>query len=672
MSSASLLRRRLAAAGLSGIALVAFAWSAAHRDGPVAAPFTTSTTLGAVEPTGASTAAPSIGPASFHWAGADPFHVEPRVPRAAGTPCVVEIARNRQFQTEGSDVVPFFYVPPAGCPRPWSKVTLAVELSGPRETHFITSHFEIALDVAAEGGGEWSGSAGLPIFFASPQEHAQLPVWRVEREITDYASLLTRVQTGVMLQVRDNDRWTDGLDPTPIYVRSAKLLFYPPTSATPAPRVPDEVRLIGLASGAPRPGEAFPRNIERAYVDVLARGVYGNRFWFACVPTDRAEAYPALRSPLGIGNARGELITSLGCSGGSYREVEVYVDGQRAGLAPMFPWLPSNFHVSSATVDDPAPAVQALQMVPYRVDISPFAALLSDGLSHRVELRLVGDTRDEPFFQRLSGVLMLFLDRGATQVTGALTRNTLATQAPTPSVTDDLTWDAATETLQGTIATRLERTYVIEGFVDTSRGRVNHRVWQRSLFDHANGMRIVGPDPTGLDDYDQDFSQKVRLSNTVDRVSQSTRGGKVVLDDREYRSYPLVLDYRAKGSFRTNDGLGYPVPNLIELGVHQARGIRASYLRPGMARYRTALSDVFDAAYLDLDAQDSAEGEVSSARTYRFTDSLGGCYSAALTTENRALTSRTRGTGCPDGRNALRWFSYPDGAPQSMGWAPRP
>jgi hypothetical protein len=61
-----------------------------------------------------------------------------------------------------------------------------------------------------------------------------------------------------------------------------------------------------------------------------------------------------------------------------------------------------------------------------------------------------------------------------------------------------------------------------------------------------------------------------------------------------------------------------------------------------------------------------------SRRNYLFTDNRTGCYSAGLTTANQTQTGRTRGEACPNGRNALRWYSHPDGSPDSMGWAPTP
>ena len=61
-----------------------------------------------------------------------------------------------------------------------------------------------------------------------------------------------------------------------------------------------------------------------------------------------------------------------------------------------------------------------------------------------------------------------------------------------------------------------------------------------------------------------------------------------------------------------------------------------------------------------------------SERDYLFTDNRGGCYSAGLTTMDGILETRTRGDACPDGINGLRWWSHPDGSPDSMNWAPAP
>jgi hypothetical protein len=109
--------------------------------------------------------------------------------------------------------------------------------------------------------------------------------------------------------------------------------------------------------------------------------------------------------------------------------------------------------------------------------------------------------------------------------------------------------------------------------------------------------------------------------------------------------------------------------------VHQARGQRTNQYRRGTARYMTDLSDIFDG----VRHQTGREGdsnlvvtELGSDRAYLFTDNRGGCYSADLSTEDGELQTRTRGQACPNGINGLRWWSHPDGSPDSMGWAPAP
>jgi Peptide N-acetyl-beta-D-glucosaminyl asparaginase amidase A len=80
-------------------------------------------------------------------------------------------------------------------------------------------------------------------------------------------------------------------------------------------------------------------------------------------------------------NAPNDVATELEEYGGTgFRETEISIDGQPAGLAPVYPWI------FTGGIDPflwvPIPGVQTLNFVPYRVDLTPFAALLSNGESH--------------------------------------------------------------------------------------------------------------------------------------------------------------------------------------------------------------------------------------------------------------------------------------------------
>jgi hypothetical protein len=355
-------------------------------------------------------------------AGADPLQVEPRVPRAAGTPCVVTLFRDAIIPVMSVFDPTFSYTPPAGCPGPWAKVKLIVEMSGPRQSGQPTSALALTFiptqifEPTETSGAFWAGA---------PQITADIPVWHMERDVTEYASILRTPKAGFFSGTYDNDNFDfEGvLEDT----ATALLVFYPATTATPAQRIADVVVPVsGFDPNAHLPSAAFtgafPRNIERVYLDVIAHVEGGGsrsgqlRYWYACAPDDVWATYPYLANGYAIGDGRALTASVLqGCSGGNYREVEVRIDGRLAGLAPVFPWLGSNISNNfRSAVDAPAPSVQALNWMPYRVDLTPFAGVLNNGAEHTVEARIVDAANGF-----VSGHLLLYLDRARTILPGA-------------------------------------------------------------------------------------------------------------------------------------------------------------------------------------------------------------------------------------------------------------
>jgi hypothetical protein len=605
-------------------------------------------------------------------AGADPLQVEPRVPRAAGTPCVVEMTRNFLIP-ELWYWSSFVYTPPTSCPGPYAKITLVVELTGPRQSGQPSSTIQFFLGALNGEGTDLTSGA---LFAGAPQITDDIGVWRMERDVTEYAALFKAPLNGYFPGGAFDNYNHDGefLD---VSVRSLKLVFFPATAATPAQRVADVVLPLQEPyawEGVATLTTVFPRNTERLYADILAKPT---RYWYSCAPLDSWQAFPVLYNGYAIGDYRYNTANPRqGCGGGSFREVEVLIDGQLAGLAPAYPWLGSNIsNIFRSTVDSPAPSVQALNMMPFRVDLTPFAGLLNDGTEHTVQARMAGGA-----YGFVSGNLTLYLDKGRAVVPGAVTRNTLAAQPAAPAVTNGLvqTIDSSDGPtfyhVTGQVSTRSTRAFRIEGYVDTSRGRITSTVIQSNRFANTltYDVRSMMPDPFG--DYDADFLQKVRLSSTVDRTSRRMLGTTLLSEDKLYSSYPLILDFHHAGENRSDDEFGYTHTNVFSVRIHQARGLRTSQYRRGTPRYETSLADIFDASrdYFTPVLGGVGDANWASRRSYLFTDNRAGCYSAGLTTANRTLTSRTRGEACPNGRNGLRWYSHPDGSPDAMGWAPEP
>ena len=226
--------------------------------------------------------------------------------------------------------------------------------------------------------------------------------------------------------------------------------------------------------------------------------------------------------------------------------------------------------------------------------------------------------------------------------------------------------------LAGTVTTRARRDFRIEGYVDTSRGRIRSAVIQSNRFTNAVTWDVTGPQILNQD-YEGSFLQRVRLASNVDRTSYRTLGSTLLSEDKIATSYPLIIDWFQDGRWFSGDEQSGIAADNIRLDVHQARSIRIAQTHRGTPQYTSRLVDVFDGRHYWADGVPTGmDTDWRSSRDYLFTDNRGGCYSAGLTTSFGELETRTRGDACPGGTNGLRWWSHPDGSPDSMGWAPAP
>jgi hypothetical protein len=110
--------------------------------------------------------------------------------------------------------------------------------------------------------------------------------------------------------------------------------------------------------------------------------------------------------------------------------------------------------------------VQTLSFLPYRVDLTPFAATLRNGQPHTIGLSVYN--ADDYF--AVTATLLVYEDRGSTIVTGATTTNTLGS-GPNPVVNENITIDSNDIPI-GTIVVTSDRTFTISGYINTSHGKV--------------------------------------------------------------------------------------------------------------------------------------------------------------------------------------------------------
>ncbi|WP_396614758.1 peptide-N4-asparagine amidase [Lysobacter soli] len=585
--------------------------------------------------------APSVGMRDTVLAG-------PAIPRPAGTPCVVELFRDVMLHDPGQGLPGegfFPYAPPAGCPGPWSKVILQASFYNENPDTYLDGVMftSISLD-------------GVPLYMGGAQDNDVPTHWSVERDVTDYSAVLRAPRSGT-LDIEGEPRF--GPPFSSPYYASATLLFYPVTPAHGAQRVPDEVHALTdigwqrVRAPTDLVGRtlSLPRNVERAYVDVLAHPRYNyDLVWFTCMPDADMAAFPELASPLAIGAARIGLEGDpppQGCSGGSFREVQVSIDGQPAGVAPVYPrvhpllngwWNPSRMF-------QPSPTPQALNFMPYRVDLTPFAGQLSDGAPHTVALNLASSRIALDF--AVSGTLLVYRDATSAQVTGQVTRNTLAGQPPAPQVASTLSRDAA-GVVSGEVRTSSVRRYAIEGYIDTSRGRIRSTVERDVKFHNVLAPRAYDPPGADLGTYELALD----MTSSVDGTSRRYLDGALIAEDREVTRYPLDLTYR-----------------YLSVVLQQAFVRQTDHWRPGVAPYSARLRHETGLTYAADGAGNPTQWQ--GYQRYVFADSCDSCHRVSLATQGGALSGYVSGAGCPGGVNRLFWAARPDGSPGEMRWIDR-
>jgi hypothetical protein len=530
---------------------------------------------------------------------------DPPIPSPSSTPCTVTLFENLQFADFNSK--PFDFEPPADCPRPWQKVVLSADYSVTMGRQF---------DRTAE---IWLG--GAIIYFGTTQEPQATvaPSWHIERDLTGYSALFAEAHGG-QATLGNFVGNSGGVDYTGIIFGTATLSFYPgvPT-VTDHPRRPDVLLPLsasadGSTADLSPPDAKFgvtfvhtlPTNIERAFLDVYAQSQAGDEFWYTCVPDELADAL-------------------FSCGGTAFREAEVFVDDQPAGVAPIYPW------VYTGGIDPylwrPIPGVQTLAFEPYRVDLTPFAGLLDDGAAHTIAIS-VFNAQDH--FSTTAN-LLLYLDHGKDQLSGAVTANTLAA-APSPQVTTAINGDDTSVNVTSS------RQFSISGTLDTSRGTVNTQVTQTLAFSNAQQFTIT----------DSVYHQHVVQATTIDSTTTTTNG-KTTAIVHEQRSYPFVFDYDQEP---TADG-NYTLASTIDQEFKQsvAVGFQGFMSRSASLDNHVVAGDTFD---IDGDGNLTGHHGQGTTQTYSYSDPFGACYSRKITATSGVLTTLTDGTGC--GSNRLSWF----------------
>jgi hypothetical protein len=514
---------------------------------------------------------------------------DPPVPRPSTKPCVVTLLTNQAFENFTNPT--YTYAPPADCPGPWAKV-------------IFTGDFSIQPGVQFDRTGQLF-LGDVNIYFGTTAEplQTQTDTWHVERDLTDYSTLFKAPQAG--FASLGNIIGEDGLNS--IIFGTFKLEFYPANFINPAPKTADLVLplpdngsgSVALNAANPELTQSFtlPANVESAYLDVIAQSQNEEEQWFLCLPNSIAS-------------------TLDDCGNTGFRQVDVSIDGQQAGVAPVFPWIYTGGVDPGLWV--PIPGVQTLNLLPYRVDLTPFAGLLSNGQSHTIGVTVYNA------FEYFSTVatLLVYEDHGAKQVTGAVTENTLT--VPNPVVENNVTLDSS-GLGGGAVSVTSAQKFTIAGYVNTSHGRVSTRIEENVHFRNAQNVTSTATE----------FGQSAVQTSTVN-ARTTTQTGPLAVTKETNVSYPFSIKFLE--TVETNGD------------IDQTSTVDQNFVRDeadtidGFPLFRSSLLNQVssgDTAVFVASPTGYSLGPntgQSSQQTYTFKDSLGNCYSRTLTAAANKLT----------------------------------
>jgi hypothetical protein len=531
----------------------------------------------------------------------NPVTAEPLVPRPTTKPCTVQLFSNLEFADFNAK--PYSYAPPANCPGPWAKVV-------------FTADFTVTAGIQYDRTASfYLGDASIYYGTTSEPTSTLSPDWHVERDVTDLSYIFSSTQSGQAILGNFVGVY-NGTDYNGIIYANAALEFYPANRMNPAPAVPDIVVPVNGPGGSAGTLNTttdtisqtlnLPENVERVYLDVIAQPQSNDEFYYFNVPDS-------------------EENNLLSYGGTAFRETEIWIDGNPAGVAPVYPF------VNTGGIDPnlwlPIVANQTHDFKPFRVNLTPFAGLLSDGSTHTVAVSVFN--ADSYFLATAN--LLVYQDHQSKKVTGGVLENTLT--EPSPVLTQNISYDSTTGEYTGTISDDSDRSFVIKGYVNTSHGRVETTLAQKITFNNKQEFD-VNPATESPD------IQNAQQGTTLDSVVTTQQGWSTAIDEQHY-SYPITVNF-AYGSL---SGGG-----LYE-NVSFDQQYQLTTASSGGFGVPPRLTTTFEETKSQDDQAVNAAGTYTDAsnasQTYRTNNYPGGCYDETLTAANNVLTGVTHGCKHP-------------------------
>ena len=387
-------------------------------------------------------------------------------------------------------------------------------------------------------------------------------LWTYIKEMEQYNALWTKDQKIIF----DLGNIVDSTYTGPYYTTLTATFFTVPDSNPTA----DTILPIsagqssnGLGSAFTVPGQnalvsyTLPHNIERAVISLSACGQATEEFWYTNTLNSDVDTFESTAGTL------------YGYS--PFREVQLLIDGQLAGVSWPFPIIFTGGIVPGFW--RPIVGIDAFDLRQHEIDVTPWLPLLCDSASHTYEIRVVGLNDDGAGHATLSetvgsywvvtGTIFLFLGEDESVTTG--TSPSIDTPLPEIKISSSITTNStgANETLM--YSTNVTRDVSVTSTIKSSSGS-RKASWSQSLsYSNFNSLTDDGFDQltiqntTGSDHSSTGYANTYNYPLNVNSSFTASAAGGLSIHATLNRG----LDYNVFGPSVFPSGLqNYDYPNV--------------------------------------------------------------------------------------------------------------
>ena len=255
----------------------------------------------------------------------------------------------------------------------------------------------------------------------------------------------------------------------------------------------DSPSAFGLPNERATVSLTFPRNVERAVISLSANGQQAEEFWYTNVYNADKHAFQ---------DTTGEL------NGYSpFREVQLFIDGQLAGVSWPFPVVFTGGIVPGLW--RPIAGIETFDLRQHEIDISPWLGLLCNGQPHEFEIKVAGLNDDKTltdsvgWYWPVTGTAFLFRSNSNTPTTG--TAPQIAAPAPSVEASSETTQSSSGTNETLTYKTTVARSLSISSTIRSGNG-TQHVVWDQQLyyqsynhFSSEGRIQYTSQNTTGVD-----------------------------------------------------------------------------------------------------------------------------------------------------------------------------